>query len=607
MPADDRGAAGADPRGLHWQSCRIALEATSAPRRAHPLSVLEAVIKGAREAAAITPPLLWHQPGRMVEGMDYRPGERIELELQLFSADAEPTERLSAALHDRLASEQAGQRHFVLREALPWQSPLLPAYPPAPAWRLDFYTPLPLPKKGHVTRTAVSPEEFLFACRKRVGKLWGVAPHLPSAPTIEPLGWRYWRTTHRSRSQSGEPLLLNGCLGQLRLSGESLDDWLPWLSLFAEVGMGERLGFSLGRFTLLAEAAPAVAAAALGGLPEPLRHPLYVERAGCKLSLDNENIVLEGIATADVPADKARYPIRLLESVQCGAAVQITTALCHALGEHGVPLIVGQPGTMPLVLASAQSEFRHHRRLVAHHRAHEALDDAQRGRLAARWVRAKLEAQARLIRGRYQAGDDALLGEIDRAVAALQRCDNVDAARGWEGLLARQYYPWLAARHPALGEWRGRVRQTGSPDALNALLNYGYALLRARAELAVRAQGLDPFLGILHAANGRHTALVSDFMEPLRAHVERLLLRLLGLGQIRPEHLEESAHGIYLAPAARRAYVQAFARIARGAGKAGLIGELEALTRGFGEAVVNDRLAEWQPPMSSSDEAPTDG
>ena len=189
-----------------------------------------------------------------------------------------------------------------------------------------------------------------------------------------------------------------------------------------------------------------------------------------------------------------------------------------------------------------------------------------------------------------------------RATEALGQCANVAAVRGWEGTLARQYYPWLAMQHPEWGEWRGRIQHDGLPDALNALLNYGYALLRSRVELAVRAQGLDPYLGILHAANGRHTALVSDFIEPLRAHVERLVLRLLGLKQIRSEHLDESARGVLLTSAARQVYIQSFANLAHQTGRSGLLSQLEALVRSYRESITQNTLVAWHPQLEAGSE-----
>ena len=217
----------ADPAQLGWLACSIELEAMSEPRQAHPLSVFEAIVKGAKEEAGVEAPSLWHWPGRGVERMRYRPQDCIALELQLFTQTMDDAARLQSALQARLQEQPTGKRHFALTSLTPWFAAKPSALTEAPAWRLDFHTPLPLPKKGRMERTEVTPEEFLFSCRKRVAKLWGVEPQLPPSPNIDPLGWRYWRTTHHSHSQGGEPLFLNGCLGQLRLSGEHLAAWLP--------------------------------------------------------------------------------------------------------------------------------------------------------------------------------------------------------------------------------------------------------------------------------------------------------------------------------------------------------------------------------------------
>lgn len=587
-----------------WLNSQLCLQATSSQRRAHPLSVLEALIKGAKEEAGIEAPLLWHWPGQTADRMHYQTGQALHLTLQLFTADTAAATRLHTALQQRLSPKHSAQRHFCLQTLTPWQNTTSQPLPGAKAWRLEFHTPLPLPKRGHTDRTAITADEFIFSCKKRISKLWGQDPLLPPPPRIEPIGWRYWRTTHRSRSQGGEPLFLNGCLGQLHLSGPHLDEWLPWLALLAEVGMGERLAFSLGRFGLLAEApvqsaAPAATEAGEAGTEATSpRRPLYIERTGCKLSLDNENIILNSGLDTTGETSKTHYPLRLLESVQCLAPVQISTPLCLALAEHGIPLVLGQPGKAPLVFSSEQSEYQRNRKLAAHHSAHATLDDTCQARLAARWVQAKLSAQATLIRHRYRAGDNALLNTIEQALTALQHCPSADVARGWEGSVAKQYYPWLASQHTLFGQWQGRTQHGGIPDALNALLNYGYTLLRARVEIAIRAQGLDPYLGTLHAANGRHPALVSDFMEPLRAHVERLVLRLVGLGQIRPEHLDESASGICLSQSARKTFVETFAIRAKAPGENSLLKQLEAMARSYREAITQNSLADWRPSIT---------
>ena len=61
---------------------------------------------------------------------------------------------------------------------------------------------------------------------------------------------------------------------------------------------------------------------------------------------------------------------------------------------------------------------------------------------------------------------------------------------------------------------------------LNALLNYGYAILRAAVARALVAAGLLPALGLFHANRSNAFCLADDLMEPLRPLVDRRVREL---------------------------------------------------------------------------------
>jgi CRISPR-associated protein Cas1 len=69
-------------------------------------------------------------------------------------------------------------------------------------------------------------------------------------------------------------------------------------------------------------------------------------------------------------------------------------------------------------------------------------------------------------------------------------------------------------------------RRDADGDGLNALLNYGYAILRAAVARAVVAAGLLPALGLFHANRSNAFCLADDLMEPLRPLVDRRVRRL---------------------------------------------------------------------------------
>jgi len=140
--------------------------------------------------------------------------------------------------------------------------------------------------------------------------------------------------------------------------------------------------------------------------------------------------------------------------------------------------------------------------------AQAALSDDLRNDLWADIVRAKLEAQAAVVRAEGFS-DDAML-EFARAVLPGDR-GNVEAQA------ARLYWRLLF-------DERFRRRRFG--DEPNGLLNYGYAILRATVARQICAAGLHPSLGLHHHNRFNAFCLVDDLMEPFRPAVDSAVLAL---------------------------------------------------------------------------------
>jgi len=82
-----------------------------------------------------------------------------------------------------------------------------------------------------------------------------------------------------------------------------------------------------------------------------------------------------------------------------------------------------------------------------------------------------------------------------------------------EAQAARRYWPLLMG--PAF-------RRDRDAHGVNALLNYGYAVMRATCARAVVAAGLHPTIGIQHSNRGNAFALADDLVEPFRPLVDAL-------------------------------------------------------------------------------------
>jgi CRISPR-associated protein Cas1 len=80
-----------------------------------------------------------------------------------------------------------------------------------------------------------------------------------------------------------------------------------------------------------------------------------------------------------------------------------------------------------------------------------------------------------------------------------------------EAQAAQRYWPRLFGKE---------FRRDRDADGINALLNYGYAIVRAAAARAVVASGLIPSLGVFHRNRGNPFCLADDLLEPYRPYID---------------------------------------------------------------------------------------
>jgi CRISPR-associated endonuclease Cas1 len=71
------------------------------------------------------------------------------------------------------------------------------------------------------------------------------------------------------------------------------------------------------------------------------------------------------------------------------------------------------------------------------------------------------------------------------------------------------------------------------------MLSFGYTLLNNRIVAAIQQGGLNPRLSFFHSNIRNAFALASDLIEPLRHIVERIVIALIHLGQIKHNYFYE--------------------------------------------------------------------
>ncbi|MHA6683982.1 type II CRISPR-associated endonuclease Cas1 [Mesorhizobium sp. A556] len=172
-----------------------------------------------------------------------------------------------------------------------------------------------------------------------------------------------------------------------------------------------------------------------------------------------------------------------------------------------------------------------------------------RKRLWAELVRAKILAQTAALE-RTGANPVPL-----RALAGRVRSGDPD---NFEAQAAQRYFPAMFGK----GFYRRR-----DGDGPNAMLNYGYTVLRAATARAIVAAGLHPSLSLQHRSRGDALRLADDVMEPFRPAVDLVVhaLTLEGVDRLdtaTKRRLAEVLHADYVTPEGTTPLSNVLARLA---------------------------------------------
>jgi len=187
-----------------------------------------------------------------------------------------------------------------------------------------------------------------------------------------------------------------------------------------------------------------------------------------------------------------------------------TTGLVVALAERGAVMVLCAANHAPVALIAP---------IDGHH--------AQAAKMRAQWeaprplfkqlwrqiAAAKIVMQGALLTARGRPEGTALAMMAKRVRSGDP--DNLEAQA------ARRYWPALMGVD---------FRRDQSGHGANALLNYGYTVMRSSIARAILGAGLHPTIGLHHHNRLNSFALADDLVEPFRPLVDGLVERMIGEG-----------------------------------------------------------------------------
>lgn len=167
----------------------------------------------------------------------------------------------------------------------------------------------------------------------------------------------------------------------------------------------------------------------------------------------------------------------------------------------------------------------------------------------------------RLNRKRKIAEVKKAIDGINDDLECLERVDNIDSLRGYEGISAARYFPALGQliTNPDFS-FCLRTRQPPK-DAVNSLLSFGYTLLFNNVLSLIITEGLSPYLAIFHYGEDKKPYLAFDLMEEFRSIiVDSLVIKVVNNGWLKPEDFEKvvSHGGVYISGEGKRLFLKHF-------------------------------------------------
>lgn len=277
---------------------------------------------------------------------------------------------------------------------------------------------------------------------------------------------------------------------------------------------------------------------------------------------------------------RQEIPAEEVGVVLIGTGTNLASSALHYLAKHDVAFLAADWRGVPFAGLHAWSG---HSRVAARQIAQAGMSLPRKKSAWMQLVRAKVLGQAATL----EPVNATKASRLRLLAAAVRSGDPANV----EGSAARIYWRSLFAGYP------GFIRDKDGWDDVNAVLNYGYTVLRGFVIRAVSAAGLAPPLGVFHRGRSNYFNLVDDLIEPFRPAID---WAVVGFG------IEADPRD----PSIKKALVAAATQAFTGDGRR-IPAVLDDLAQQFGQYVEGDidrlRVPIWSGPKVLGEATAGDG
>lgn len=282
--------------------------------------------------------------------------------------------------------------------------------------------------------------------------------------------------------------------------------------------------------------------------------PLYIQEKWAKVCQSGDSIIVK-----QGEKELGRFGLKdVSEVVLCGN-ISITTPCLHKLCESGIPIVHMSSGHWFYGITQGEglkNAFDRAAQFAVAADSHRSLH------LAQCFIRAKAQNQRTLLRRNGDHVPKVVLNMMKAQIDMIKDTSTLEELLGIEGSIAAIYFKHFNTmiKTEMKTSFQIDARNRRPPkDPINAMLSFGYALLAKEISVALTANGLDPWWGIMHRPRHGKPALALDLMEEFRPLiVDSVVITAINTGRVKLNDFIVAQNGCVLTASSRKTMISIF-------------------------------------------------